>query len=75
MLTIRHKAVECIGCVACVEIAPHYWQLNEDGLAKLVHKTGERAPFDLGEGFIDDEAILREAEDNCPVNIIEIQSR
>lgn len=72
MLTIRHKAIECIGCAACVEIAPDYWHLDDDGMAKLHEVRGQQGHFELGQGFREDEGVLRDAEANCPVRIIEI---
>ncbi len=74
MLRIRHKAIECIGCAACVEIAPDYWHLDDDGMARLNTQTGRQGHFELGHGFREDEAQLRDAEANCPVHIIAIQA-
>lgn len=31
---ILHNRSECIGCGACVEIAPETWKIDSDGLAK-----------------------------------------
>jgi ferredoxin len=73
MIRIRHKAIECIGCAACVEIAPDYWHLDDDGMARLNEIRNQQGHYVLGRGFREDEATLRDAEANCPVHIIEIQ--
>ena len=72
MLKIRHKAVECIGCAQCVEIAPDYWHLGADGMAQLVHQDGMWREFALGRGHETDRAELERAEESCPVKIIKI---
>ena len=72
MLEIRHKAIECIGCAQCVEIAPNYWQLDDEGMAKLLDKTREYGQFEFAIGFDDDAQSLKAAEDACPVDIIKI---
>jgi len=73
MIAIRHKASDCIGCAACVEIAPTYWQLDQGGMARLIEKSGQHGPFDLGHGFEDDRDSLLDAEANCPVDIIFVE--
>ncbi|MEM9398626.1 MAG: ferredoxin [Verrucomicrobiota bacterium] len=75
MLQIRHKAIECIGCAQCVEIAPHYWRLDDEGMAKLIDKQSERDAFDFALGFDEDQAVLIDAEASCPVDIIKIQKK
>lgn len=73
MLEIRHKRRECIGCAACTELAPQYWKLDEDGLATLLTEKRQHGPFVYGDGFSDDTDILKETEQTCPVNIIQIK--
>ncbi|MCO4762596.1 MAG: ferredoxin [Myxococcales bacterium] len=72
MLTIRHKKPECIGCDMCVELAPAYWAMGDDGLAYLRIVARTRGDFSFGEGFEDDRDLLIEVADECPVAIIEI---
>ena len=56
----------------CAEVAPNYWEMDEDGEAQLLRITREDKAFQYGEGFEEDRAILKEAEEGCPVNIIKI---
>lgn len=73
MLKISHKKPECIGCMLCTEIAPNYWKMDEIGEAQLLTVLKTRGLFQLGEGFEEDRAILKEAESGCPVNIIKVE--
>lgn len=73
MLRIRHKQNECIGCAQCVELAPDYWTLDEDGMAELLHKSGAGGGHVLGQGFEADQDALNLAAQSCPVNIIKIE--
>ena len=56
----------------CVEVAPNYWEMDEDGEAQLLRIIREDKAFQYGEGFEEDRAILKDAEEGCPVNIIKI---
>ncbi|MFQ3225079.1 MAG: ferredoxin [Lentimonas sp.] len=72
LIKIAHKKPECIGCMLCAEVAPQYWEMDEDGEAQLLRVTRTDQSFEYGEGFEEDRAILKEAEEGCPVNIIKI---
>lgn len=71
-IPIAHKQPECIGCMLCAEVAPQYWEMNEDGEAELRRVTRSDKTFHYSEGFEEDRDILNEAEAGCPVNIIRI---
>ena len=73
MLKILHKVSECIGCDACVEVAPHYFEMGEDGCAHLLEARGRHGPYVLGRGFEEDKDALNEAQEACPVQIIKIE--
>lgn len=73
MLVVRHKEPECIGCDMCVELAPTYWFMGDDGLAHLHVIERVEGDFHYGVGFEDDRAVLQEAADECPVDIIRIE--
>ena len=38
-MRILHKAGECIGCGVCAEVAAHYFEMNEEGLARVLAAT------------------------------------
>ncbi len=71
-IPISHKKPECIGCALCAEVAPNYFQMDENGEAQLVHVVREKGKFQFGEGFADDREILNLAKKGCPVDIIQI---
>ncbi|MGB0414509.1 MAG: ferredoxin [Coraliomargarita sp.] len=71
-IRIAHKKPECIGCMLCAEVAPNYFEMDDDGEAQLIRVTREDSSFQYGEGFEEDRSILEEAEEGCPVNIIRI---
>ncbi|MGC9450542.1 MAG: ferredoxin [Oceanipulchritudo sp.] len=71
-IRIAHKKPECIGCALCVEVAPRYFRMDEDGEAELVKVLREDRGFQYGEGFEEDRHLLGEAEAGCPVDIIRL---
>lgn len=72
---IAHKKPECIGCALCAEVAPTYFQMDEEGEAQLVRVIRRDASFEYGEGFEDDREVLKQAEEGCPVDIIRIDGQ
>jgi len=74
MLQIIHKQSECIGCDVCCDIAPNYWLMNEEGLAELHFILRTKGTLHFGEGWEEDRVILKQTEDECPVNIIRIEA-
>lgn len=72
LIPISHKKPECIGCALCAEVAPNYFEMDEDGEAQLVQITHLREKFQFGEGFEEDRATLEAAEEGCPMDIIKI---
>lgn len=71
MVKIRHKKQECIGCKLCADVAPQYFQMDEDGLAQLLNSM-EYGVFQAVDGFEEDLEDLLQAEEGCPVGIISI---
>jgi len=71
-LKIAHKKPECIGCMLCAEVAPNYWEMDEDDEAQLLRVTREDKAFQYGEGFEEDRDLLKEAEAGCPMDTIKI---
>lgn len=47
----------CVGCGLCASMNPEVFQMDENGLATAVKET-------------EDEALLQESIDNCPVSAI-----
>lgn len=66
----RHK---CIGCNACVEVAPEYWRMSKaDGKCYLL-KAKQKGDFYIvnAPDFAYEENV--QASKNCPVNIIAVK--
>jgi ferredoxin len=72
-IKIAHKKTECIGCAFCTEVAPGYWQMDENGEAQLIQAVRGNAQFDFGNGFVEDRHVLEQAQKGCPVGIIRIE--
>jgi len=55
-LAINKKA--CLGCGACVSIAPKVFKIGEDGKSEVVDQNG------------DSQETIQNAVDSCPVQAI-----
>jgi ferredoxin len=65
---------ECISCATCWETCPDFFEENpDDGFSQIVEKY--RAGDNPGEGRAPEELedCVREAADDCPVEIIHIE--
>lgn len=51
----------CIGCGACAAICPYVFEIDDEGLSKVVNS-------DVKDGNIDD---VKDAIDSCPTGAIE----
>ncbi|MDG1358002.1 MAG: ferredoxin [Akkermansiaceae bacterium] len=72
MIKIRHKKPECIGCKLCADEAPQHFEMDDEGLAQLLH-SNQQGVFQVADGFDEDLQDLKRAEEGCPVDIIHIQ--
>lgn len=69
---IAHKKPACIGCALCVEVAPGYWRMDDEGEAQLIQPIRRDAQFEYAHGFEEDRPSLEQAASGCPVGIIRI---
>lgn len=70
---VVHNRGKCIGCHACVNIAPQCWTIDPvDGKSKLVGAKEKRGLF-ISEIFDEDVEANKEAAEACPVNIIKVE--
>lgn len=62
---------KCIGCGSCAAVCPKFWEMAEDGLAKL---KGGKTNSKTGNDELEVKAVdcNQEAADSCPVQIIKI---
>jgi ferredoxin len=67
LIQLREK---CIGCNACVEVAPQRWRVSKkDGRCTLVGGKEKKGFFTVNVPDFEKEE-NEEAAKNCPVNII-----
>ena len=59
----------CIGCGACIALAPEYWELNNEGKSKFKLSESPEITLDLEE---DELQTLIESVEACPVNAIHL---
>ena len=70
MFKITHKKPDCIGCGLCAEVAPNYWEMDDEGLARLLSVDKTYKGIEYGLGFDEDKELIEEAIEGCPVQII-----
>mgnify|MGYP001608978635 CR=1 FL=1 len=73
MKHIRHKQSDCVGCDACAEIAPQYFKIDRDGMARLRHVSKQAHGADFTPAYPDDLPILKAAAESCAVQIIALE--
>ena len=72
MAKILYYRDKCIGCNACVELAPQFWRISgEDGRSDLIESRNVKGVFVRSVEIVDIEEVKRTSS-NCPVNIIKI---
>lgn len=61
----------CIGCHACANVCPSFWEMQEDG------KTMLKGSSEIGSGIyrliVDDPKCNEQAKSVCPVDVINIR--
>lgn len=55
----------CIGCGACVSMAPNYFEFNEEGLSVAIKEEVSK----------EDEEEVLDACSSCPVDAIEVKEQ
>lgn len=71
---IVHKREDCIGCGACVEIAPQCFTLSDDdGQADLVGGS-LKSKLWVADAFVCDRDDVDGAVEACPMNIIRTEN-
>jgi ferredoxin len=70
-MRLLHKRAECIGCGVCTEVAPLYFEMDQEGQACLLTAKREDI-FHCAEANPADLPSLERAAAECPVNIIRL---
>ena len=70
---IEHDKPNCIGCGACVAVAPDFWIMNDDGKADII--KGKILESGWQEKEIEEKnfKVNEEAAQACPVNVIHLR--
>ncbi len=70
---IEHDRPNCIGCGACVAVAPDFWEMDDDGKANIL--KSKKRPDEWQEREISDSEFKEnmEAAESCPVNVIHLK--
>jgi len=77
---VEHDRPDCIGCGACVAIAPDFWVMDEsDNKADLKKcqkvMKGNETVKEILELEEKDFQINRDAAEACPVNVIHVYDK
>ena len=70
---VIHLKKDCISCGACAAINPEFWQMDDEGLAKLEGGKEVGDHWELEINTEEDRASNQEAVDVCPVQIIKVE--
>jgi ferredoxin len=64
----------CIGCGACVAVAPDFWEMVDDGKASIIKCKVREDKWEEREIEQKDVQQNKEAAESCPVTVIHITS-
>ena len=70
MAKIVHEREKCIGCGSCAALCPKFFEMVDDGKAKLLNSEKNAEGNDELE--VEEVGCIQEAADACPVQIIHI---
>jgi ferredoxin len=73
MAKIIHNKNDCISCGACAAICPDYWELDDEGMARLKGSKQVDGKWILEIKTEEAKSINQEAADVCPVGIIKLE--
>ncbi len=70
-VTVKVDGKLCIAAASCVNVAPKFFDLDEDNVAFLVNPvTGEEKTSITIEASDEEVAAIRESVENCPTSAI-----
>lgn len=71
-MKIVHNRKNCIGCNVCVECAPDFWEILEDGKAFLKDSVKNKNGIYIREINVFELNDNKKVADDCPVKVIKI---
>jgi ferredoxin len=70
-VTVKVDTKLCIGAASCVNVAPKFFDLDEDNTAFLIDPASGKAATSITfEASAEELAELKEAVENCPTSAI-----
>lgn len=72
---LEQDRLNCIGCGACVAVAPDHWEMADDGKVSII---GCKTRSDGWEEKViskEEVDVNMEAAESCPVSVIHLTSR
>ena len=66
--------LNCIGCGACVAVAPDHWELSDEGKVSIIGGKSRIDAWEEKELSKQEFQQNLEAAESCPVNVIRITS-
>ncbi len=72
---LEQDRLNCIGCGACVAVAPSHWETSEDGKVSIINSKTRQDGWeekDIGKEELTENL---EAAESCPVSVIHITSK
>jgi ferredoxin len=72
-VTVKVDSKLCIGAASCVNVAPQFFDLDEDNAAFLIDPAGGGQKYSMSIDASDEDlAALKEAVANCPTSAIQM---
>jgi ferredoxin len=72
-VTVKVDGKLCIAAASCVNVAPKFFDLDEDNVAFLIDPANEEARSSITFDATPEElAALKEAVENCPTSAISL---
>jgi ferredoxin len=73
-VTVKVDGKLCIAAASCVNVAPKFFDLDEDNVAFLIDPANGEAKSSITfEASPEELAALKEAVENCPTSAISLQ--
>ncbi len=73
-VTVKVDTKLCIGAASCVNVAPKFFNLDEDNVAYLIDPANGEAKTSITfEASPEELAELRETVENCPTSAITVK--
>lgn len=72
-VTVKVDSKLCIAAASCVNVAPKFFDLDEDNVAFLIDPSNGEAKSSITfEATPEELAVLKEAVENCPTSAISL---